>query len=54
MQHIYKGYTRSGGEQQRIALTRLMLKKCDIILADEPTGSLDKNNAEVVLASWNN
>lgn len=26
-----------------------MLKKCDIILADEPTGSLDKNNAETVL-----
>lgn len=44
-----KVYTLSGGEQQRIALARLMLKKCDIILADEPTGSLDKNNAEVVL-----
>lgn len=44
-----KVYTLSGGEQQRVALARLMLKKCDIILADEPTGSLDKNNAEVVL-----
>ncbi|WCM62681.1 ATP-binding cassette domain-containing protein [Paenibacillus polymyxa] len=44
-----KVYTLSGGEQQRIALARLMLKKCDIILADEPTGSLDKKNAEVVL-----
>ena len=30
-------------------MARLMLKKCDIILADEPTGSLDKNNAKVVL-----
>lgn len=30
-------YTLSGGEQQRIALARLMIKKCDIILADEPT-----------------
>lgn len=44
-----KVYTLSGGEQQRVALARLMLKKCDIILADEPTGSLDKDNAEIVL-----
>lgn len=44
-----KIYTLSGGEQQRVALARLMLKKCDIILADEPTGSLDKKNAEVVI-----
>ncbi|MGE6313514.1 ATP-binding cassette domain-containing protein [Bacillus cereus] len=44
-----KVYTLSGGEQQRVALARLMLKKCDIILADEPTGSLDKQNAESVL-----
>ena len=44
-----KIYTLSGGEQQRVALARLMLKKCDIILADEPTGSLDKKNAEAVL-----
>lgn len=39
----------SGGEQQRVALARLMLKKCDTILADEPTGSLDERNAEDVL-----
>ncbi|SMG07998.1 cell division ATP-binding protein FtsE [Paenibacillus aquistagni] len=44
-----KIYTLSGGEQQRVALSRLMIKKCDIILADEPTGSLDSKNAEVVL-----
>ena len=44
-----KVYTLSGGEQQRVALARLMLKKCDIILADEPTGSLDKDNAQIVL-----
>lgn len=42
-------YTLSGGEQQRVALARLMIKKCDIILADEPTGSLDKDNARVVI-----
>lgn len=44
-----KVYSLSGGEQQRIALARLFLKKCDIILADEPTGSLDKKNAEAVI-----
>ena len=44
-----KVYTLSGGEQQRIALARLILKPCNIILADEPTGSLDKRNAELVI-----
>ena len=44
-----KVYKLSGGEQQRIALARLLVKKCDIVLADEPTGSLDGNNAEVVI-----
>ncbi len=45
-----KVYMLSGGEQQRVALARLFLKKCDIVLADEPTGSLDKKNAEIVLS----
>ena len=44
-----KIYTLSGGEQQRIALARLMIKKCSIILADEPTGSLDKENTDIIL-----
>ena len=43
-------YTLSGGEQQRVALARLFLKKCEIILADEPTGSLDKSNSELVMS----
>lgn len=44
-----KIYKLSGGEQQRVALARLMVKKCDLILADEPTGSLDKDNADKVI-----
>jgi putative ABC transport system ATP-binding protein len=44
-----KVYKLSGGEQQRIALARLMIKKCSVILADEPTGSLDKKNSDMVM-----
>ncbi|MBP3235240.1 MAG: ATP-binding cassette domain-containing protein [Eubacterium sp.] len=44
-----KVYKLSGGEQQRIALARLMVKKCSLILADEPTGSLDKKNSDMVM-----
>lgn len=36
----------SGGEQQRIAIVRAILKPGDIILADEPTGSLDPDMAQ--------
>src|ERR1035437_3911946 len=45
-----KVYELSGGEQQRVAIARLMLKPCDLVLADEPTGSLDATNADSVLA----
>lgn len=44
-----KVYTLSGGEQQRVALARVFLKRCEIVLADEPTGSLDKGNARKVV-----
>jgi len=44
-----KVYQLSGGEQQRIAIARAMLKRCDIILADEPTGNLDMENKRIVI-----
>lgn len=42
-------YQCSGGEQQRIAIARLLLKPCDLILCDEPTGSLDEANRDIVV-----
>ena len=42
--------TLSGGEKQRVSLLRSVLKGADVIIADEPTGSLDSENAAKVFA----
>lgn len=44
-----KIFKLSGGEQQRIAIARLILQNKSIILADEPTASVDPQNRDIIL-----
>jgi putative ABC transport system ATP-binding protein len=43
-----KIYQLSGGEQQRVSVARGFLRPFDLILADEPTGSLDADNVDAI------
>lgn len=44
-----KIYELSGGQQQRVSIARCFIKPSKLILADEPTGSLDEKNRDMVL-----
>ena len=47
-------YEMSGGEKQRVASARAIITKPSMILADEPTGSLDSKSSRMLLESLEN